>query len=161
MMPKLSLRASWHRWVVGLMAVVFMSVPMIDWVLYYLSPTTFVERAGADWKLLLDSQPTWVEGVWLVSIWAGLVGAVLLLFGHRWSWPLLAISAVALAADQAWLLLATDEGSALASAIVCLILAAFALYAWLMTNAGYMRGSETPVLHAAVLHNDRNGTAKP
>lgn len=142
------------------MAVLFMAVPMIDWVLYYFSPAAFVERAGTDWALLLQSQPIWVEVVWFVAIWAGLAGAILLLFGQRWSWPLLAISALALAADQAWLLLATDGGSALASAIVCLILAAFALYAWLMTKAGYMYGSETPVLHATDLHNDQDGTPK-
>lgn len=138
-MTKRSVRNSWHRWIVGLMAVLFTAVPTIDWVLYYFSPIAFVERAGSDWALLLDSQPMWVEVAWFVAIWAGLAGAILLLFGQRWSWPLLATSVLALAADQAWLLLATNEGSVLASTIVCLILAAFALYAWLMTKAGHMR----------------------
>ena len=159
-MSQPSIRTPWHRWVVGLLAIVFMSMPTIDWLLYYFAPTAFVERAGADWKLLLDSQPVWVEAVWFVSIWAGLAGAILLLVGHRWSWPLLAASAVALVADQAWLLLATDNGSTVASAVVCFILAAFALYAWLMSKAGYMRGAETPVLHTTVLHHDRAGTPK-
>ena len=159
-MPKPSIRTSWHRWVVGFMAVLFMALPTIDWVLHYFAPSVLIERAGADWAQLLDSQPVWVEAVWFVSIWAGLAGAILLLLGHRGSWPLLAISFVALAADQAWLLLATDKGSAVASAVVCFILAAFVLYAWMVTKAGHMRGAETPVLHASVLHNDRDGTPK-
>lgn len=138
-MPKQSIQTSWHRWVVGLMAILFMALPTVDWVLHYFAPNVLIERAGADWAQLLDSQPVWVEIAWFVSIWAGLAGAIMLLWGHRWSWPLLATSALALTADQAWLLLATEEGSALASAVVCLILAAFALYAWLMTKAGHMR----------------------
>lgn len=159
-MPKPTFRTSWHRWVVGLLAVLFMSMPTIDWVLHYFAPSVFIERAGTDWALLLNSQPIWVEVAWFVAIWAGSAGALLLLFGHRWSWRLLSASVLALAADQAWLLLATDGGSVLASAVVCLILAAFALYAWLMTIAGYMHGLKSPVLHTTDLQNERDGPPK-
>lgn len=83
------MKGSWHLWVVGLLALIWNGLGGLDHVM------TQVE--GDAWLANMDptevqmawfhAMPAWVDVVWGVGAWSGLLGAVLLLLRRRWALP--------------------------------------------------------------------------
>ncbi len=62
-------RTPWHLWVVGVLAVIWASVPTYDWVMFKLEDADFLAGLPADWKAVVQEQPLWVEVAWFFAIW--------------------------------------------------------------------------------------------
>lgn len=132
-------RTPWHLWVVGVLAVIWASVPTYDWVMFKLEDADFLAGLPADWKAAVLEQPLWVEVVWFFAIWGAVAGAVLLFARRRWAWPAFAVSAIALAVDQAYVVFMTTFGFSPQVLVLLIISALFALYAWWMAKRGVLR----------------------
>jgi hypothetical protein len=87
----------WHLWVMGLLALLWNGYGAY---LYLMSQTRnpgYMAQFTAEQQAYLDSYPMWMDAVWAVGVWGGVLGAVLLLLRMRWAvWAFMA-SVIALA----------------------------------------------------------------
>lgn len=76
--------------------------------LYYMRVT--IDRAAlpADQMRIFDATPAWVLAAFAIAVWIGLAGAILLVLRRRLAEPLLAVSLVALAAQNSAFLLVPE-----------------------------------------------------
>jgi hypothetical protein len=132
-------KRTWHVYAVGILAILLILGPAHDWIMFNTKNPAYLAGLESEWRAVLERQPVWVDAAWVVAIWGAVAGAILLLFRRRWAWVAFAASALALAADQTWLLLVTDQGSIIGSAIALLVFAMFAFYAWVMSKKGILR----------------------
>ncbi|HEV2122025.1 MAG TPA: hypothetical protein VGW38_04515 [Chloroflexota bacterium] len=107
----------------------------MDWLLIKASNEAHLAALPEEWRDVLDLQPIWVEVAWFGAVWGSVLGCILLLLRRRWAWPVLAAATVGIALDQAWLIVATDEGSIITSIVITGAFALFAFYAWAMKRA--------------------------
>lgn len=94
--------------VVGWIAVLWMSVAAVDYLLTQVAFAPYVAlftEAQADYFLGL---PLWLDALWAVGVWSGLAGAFCLLAGVRLSALLLAVSALGVVLLTVGLVLLTD-----------------------------------------------------
>lgn len=133
------MKTPWHLWVVGGLALLWVSYPAYDYVMMNTRNAAYLADVPADWQAMVFGQPLWVDIAWAVLILAALAGAVLLLLRRRWAWPALTLAFVALAADQAYVVFATAFGFSPQIPVLLGVSALFALYAWWMAKRGVLR----------------------
>ncbi|MDB5694979.1 MAG: hypothetical protein JWN21_522 [Sphingomonas bacterium] len=100
---------------------------------FHLTPQALAALSDYDRKLHTD-RATWFILVYGVAVWAGLLGALLLLFRRRLAPPLLVASLVAVIVMFGWMFLATDiiavKGvvTAMGFPIVIVVIGTFAIW---------------------------------
>lgn len=93
----------WHLWVIGVVALLFNAFGCYD---YYMSQTAnraYIESAVGGMGIDVDAAleyfanfPLWMDFIWAIGVWGGLLGAVLLLLRNKLAYPVWAVSLVAL-----------------------------------------------------------------
>ncbi|MCL4187247.1 MAG: hypothetical protein KJZ85_06530 [Rhodobacteraceae bacterium] len=134
----------WHLWPVALAAVAVFAALAVDYLLVRLGFETHVALVLAGAQADLGAHPLWVAVGWGATVWAGLVGAVMLMAREDGAAVALAfaflgavaVSGHVLASLPAPLTLdaVRSEGGALAA------LAAFSLLVWLYARVQKQRG---------------------
>jgi hypothetical protein len=129
----------WHLWVVGLTGLLLAAYPTWDWSMVQAGNEGHLAGLSEEWRAVLDRQPFWVDAAWFIAVWGFVLGCILLLLRRRWAWPVFAAAAVGIALDQAWLILATEEGAIVASIAITGAFVLFAFYSWAMSSRGVLR----------------------
>jgi hypothetical protein len=76
-------KAPWHLWLVGILAVLWNSVGVVDYVMTQLQNAAYM---SAFTQVQLDyfySQPMWVTISWGIAVWSSLIGSILLLMRKK------------------------------------------------------------------------------
>jgi hypothetical protein len=138
-------RRPWHVWLVGALILVVWSQGAWDWLMMTTRNAGYIANVPADWQALVFGQPWWVSVLWVVAVWGLLPGAIGLWMRRRWAVWALGAAAVALVLDQAYVYVLHPDAAAWRAqglafpAILCAVMAAFALYAWAMAKRGVLR----------------------
>ena len=73
------MKAPWHLWVVGVLALVWNGFGAMDYVLTRYDVTAYTAMMAPELKLALEAYPRWMDVVWALAVWLPLLGAILLL----------------------------------------------------------------------------------
>lgn len=139
-------RTPLHLWIVGLIAVLWNCFGVYDYLMSKLEGEPYFRQMGmTDAQIAyMNAFPLWMQIVWPIGVWGGLLGALLLLRRSRTAAPVFLISLVAFLLSLAYTYLLTD-GAALmgASATMQFVVLAgclfFAAYSRAMVKKGVLK----------------------
>ena len=127
-------RAPWHLWVVGLLAILWNGFGAYDHTMTISQGDAYLRPAleGMDWKgpqidayiAYYHAMPAWMMAVWVIGVWGGVLGGLLLLLRRRWATPVFVVS--------------------LAAFLVSV------LYTYVLSNGAEVSGAEYPFISAVI-----------
>jgi hypothetical protein len=139
--------APWWHWVVSVVALLWNGYGGYD---YWMSKTQgdayYRSQGATDAQIaFMHGYPMWMQVVYAIGIWGGVLGAVLLLIRSRYAVHSLAASLAAFVVSLIYTYFLSDGGKIQGQTGVimqCVILAScilFAWYAWAMAKRGVLR----------------------
>lgn len=137
----------WWHWVVSVIAVLWNGYGGYDYVMSKTQGATYYHQMGmTDAQIaFMNGYPFWMNVVYAIGIWGGVLGAVLLLVRSRFAFHALAASLAAFLLSLVYTY-GLSNGASLMSqpAIImqCVVLVgcvALAWYAWAMAKRGLLR----------------------
>ena len=137
----------WHLWVVGVVALLFNSIGVFDYVMSMTKGAEYMASAGMtpDQIAHYQGMPSWMTAVWAIGVWGALLASVLLLLRNKLAFPVFAVSLAAFLVSLVYTYGMTDGGEvmggqmAIASAVITILLLFFIWYSRLMTKRGVLR----------------------
>ena len=87
-----SVKAPWHLWVVGALALLWNSFGAFDYTMTETRNVDYLKGFTAEQLAYFQGFPKWVVGAWALSVWGGVAGSVAMLFRSRWAVPVFALS---------------------------------------------------------------------
>ena len=80
-------KTPWHVWLVGALGVLWNGYGAYDYSMSQTQGETYLRAAGMNDAQIAYFQalPTWMTGVWAIGVWAGVLGAILLLARSRFA----------------------------------------------------------------------------
>ena len=152
MQQAVSARTPAHVWIVGILSLLWGCFGAYDYTMTRMRNTDYIKSAmpGVDPNAALawvDSMPMYAQIGWGLGVWAGLLGAILLLMRSRWAVWSLALSFVGAVLGLGYQIalappLPGAHESAMTNAIPYVVIAvalALALYARAMEKRGVLR----------------------
>ena len=143
-MDTMTVKTPWHLWVVGALALLWNGYGGYDYVMTQTNNAAYLAQFTAEQRAYFDSYPMWMEAVWAVGVWGGVLGAVLLLLRMKWAFHAFLASLIAFAISVVYGQM--SDGAALMgttgvvfSAAIFLIGLGLTLYARAMTRKGVLR----------------------
>lgn len=119
----------WHVWLIGVVALLWNSMNLFD---YFMTITHFY------------SFPMWVDISWGLYVFAGLIGAVALLFRKRWAVSVFTLSLVAMVITSLYIFVTNglsvsgSAGELIFTAMTLVIAVALLLYALRLARKGVL-----------------------
>ena len=143
-MDTMTVKTPWHLWVVGALALLWNGYGGYDYVMTQTNNAAYLAQFTAEQRAYFDSYPMWMEAVWAVGVWGGVLGAVLLLLRMKWAFHAFLASLVAFAVSVVYG--QTSGGAAVMgttgvvfSAVIFLLGLGFVMYSRMMTRKGVLR----------------------
>ncbi len=91
----------WHHWPVALLTLLFYIAAAVDYVLARFG--VWADRHPEEWAAYVAGLPTWLDAIWSVTVWGGLLGAYLLWRRTRHAVLLLFLGAAGLIFMAVWM----------------------------------------------------------
>jgi hypothetical protein len=140
-------KAPWHLWLVGVIALLFNSVGVYDYLMTMTQGTVYLANAGFTPEQIAhyEAYPVWMTAVWAIGVWGAFVASVLLLLRRRYAWVVFAISLAAFLVNLLYNYVLTDggdllgSGMAITSAVITVLLIFFTWYSRMMANRSVLR----------------------
>ena len=136
-------KTPWHLWVVGIVSLVLNGFGCFDFTMTATRNEAYLSSYPAEMLDYWFAMPIWVWALWVIGVFGGFAGSVLLLLRRKLAFPL--FSASFLAAAISMLVGTLDknaprmEGASVISAVIVLIAALFAFYAWWLSRRDVLR----------------------
>jgi hypothetical protein len=142
-----TIKAPWHLWLVGVIAVLFNAIGVFDYVMSMAQGASYMASAGMTPAQIAHYQamPIWMTVVWTIGVWGAMLASVLLLLRNRLAFPVFAVSLAAFLVSLLYTYVLTDGGEimgpqmAIANVVITALLLIFIWYSWLMTKRGVLR----------------------
>jgi hypothetical protein len=90
-------RAPAHLWIVGVLGIIWNGFGVYDYLMSKLKGVDYFRQMGMTDAQIAFAQgyPVWMNAVWAIGVWGGLLGSVLLLLRRRAAAPVFAASLIA------------------------------------------------------------------
>ncbi len=153
-----SLKAPWHLWLVGVIAVLWNAYGGYDYTMSMTQGAAYMATSGMtpDQIRFYDAMPVWMTAVWAIGVWGGVVGSLLLLLRSKLAFPVFAVSFAAFLTSLVYVYGLNDgsevmgfimqDGVKVASSMIVIMnvviatgCALFTGYAFLMGKKGVLR----------------------
>ena len=84
---KMTTSTPWHLWAVGVVSLLWNGFGAYLYLMTRMQGAEFLSSMGAtqasiDWQA---SMPAWMNALWAIGVWGGVLGAVLLLTRMKWA----------------------------------------------------------------------------
>lgn len=76
-------RAPWHHWPMAILTMLFYLLAALDYVLSTLGIGAYTENFPAEFVAFVREMPVWLDVVWAVGVFGGLLGGYLLFRRNR------------------------------------------------------------------------------
>ena len=76
-MSDMTVKTPWHLWAVGAVALLWNSYGGYDYVMTQTNNAAYLAHFTAEQRAYFDSFPLWMEAVWAIGVWGGLLGGIL------------------------------------------------------------------------------------
>jgi hypothetical protein len=140
-------RTPWHVWLVGLIALLFNSIGVFDFVMSMAQGAKYLASVGMtpDQIAHYQQMPSWMTVVWAVGVLGAFVASILLLLRRKQAFFVFTLSLAAFAVNLLYTYVLTNGGAlmgqemAITSAVIAGLLALFSWYSRFMTLRGVLR----------------------
>ena len=146
-MTNAPLKTPWHIWVVGVVALLFNSIGVFDFVMSMAQGAEYQASAGMtpDQIAHYQQMPSWMTVVWAVGVFGAFLASILLLLRRKQAALAFIVSLAAFAVSLLYTYVLTNGGDvmgqqmAITSAVIAGLLAFFSWYSRFMTQRGVLR----------------------
>ncbi|WP_340692930.1 hypothetical protein [Hyphomonas sp.] len=136
-------KTPWHLWVVGVVSLLWNSFGCFDFTMTATRNEAYLSSYPAEMLDYWFAMPMWAWALWVIGVFGGFLGSVMLLLRRKIAFPL--FSASFLAATISMLVGTLDknaprmEGAGMMSAMIVIIAVLFAAYAWWLSRRDVLR----------------------
>lgn len=146
-MTNAPMKAPWHIWLVGLIALLFNSVGVFDFVMSMLQGAKYQASAGMtpDQIAHYQQMPSWMMVVWAVGVFGAFLASILLLLRRKQASLVFIVSLAAFLVSLLYTYVLTNGGAvmgqqmAITSAVIAGLLVFFSWYSRDMARRGVLR----------------------
>ena len=146
-MTNAPMKAPWHIWLVGLIALLFNSVGVFDFVMSMLQGAKYQASAGMtpDQIAHYQQMPSWMMVMWAVGVFGAFLASILLLLRRKQALPVFIVSLAAFLVSLLYTYVLTNGGAvmgrqmAITSAVIAGLLVFFSWYSRNMAQRGVLR----------------------
>jgi ABC-type transport system involved in cytochrome c biogenesis permease subunit len=136
-------KTPWHLWVVGVVSLLWNSFGCFDFTMTATRNAAYLEPYPPEMLDYWFAMPMWIWALWVIGVFGGFAGSVMLLLRRKLAFSL--FSASFLAAAISMLVGTLDqnaprmEGAGVMSFVIVVIAALFVAYAWWMSRRDVLR----------------------
>jgi hypothetical protein len=142
-----AVRAPWHLWVVGVIAVLFNAIGVFDFVMSMAQGAKYQASAGMTPAQIAYYQqmPGWMTGVWAVGVFGAFLASIFLLMRRKTAFGLFVVSLAAFLVDLLYMYVLSNgrdvigRQMATVNVVILALLAFFTWYAGAMGKRGVLR----------------------
>lgn len=146
-MTNTTARAPWHLWLIGVIALLFNSIGVFDFVMVMAQGAEYMASAGMTPQQIAHYQnmPVWMTAVWAIGVWGAFLASILLLLRRKLAFAVFVLSLAAFLISLLYTYVLTDGGAimgramAITSAVIAILLLFFSWYAHAMGKRGVLR----------------------
>ncbi len=146
-MSDAKVKSPWHLWLIGVIAVLFNSIGVFDFVMSMAQGAAYQASVGMTPEQISYSQemPGWMRIAWAVGVFGAFLASILLLVRSKLAMPSFVLSLAAFLVSLLYTYVLTDGGAimgqqmALTSAVITGLLVFFSGYSWFMFLRGVLR----------------------
>jgi hypothetical protein len=140
-------KTPWHIWLVGVIAVLFNSIGVFDFVMSMAQGAKYQASAGMtpDQIAHYQQMPSWMTVVWAVGVFGAFLASILLLLRRKQALLVFILSLAAFVVNLLYTYVLTNGGAvmgqqmAITSAVIAGLLVFFSWYSRFMTLRGVLR----------------------
>lgn len=140
-------KTPWHFWPVGIIALLFNAIGVIDFVMNLVQGPAYLASAGMTPEQVAHYQhlPGWMFAVWAVGVFGAFGASALLLMRRRQAAPVFGVSLAAFLLSLLHTYVLTDGGAVmgldqtLTSVVIAVLLLLFCIYARAQSARGVLR----------------------
>lgn len=85
-------KAPWHLWVVGILAVLWNAVGVLDYLMTETRNASYMSVFTPEQLAYFNGLPKWIIATWAIGVWGGLLGSLLILLQRRRAVQVLTVS---------------------------------------------------------------------
>jgi hypothetical protein len=142
-----TVKAPWHLWLIGVIAVLFNSIGVFDFVMSMTQGEQYMASAGMTPAQIAHyrDMPGWMTAVWAIGVWTAFIASILLLLRRKLAFPIFVLSLTTFLVSLLYTYVLTDGGPimgrnmAITSAVITILLVIFSWYSHAMTKRGVLR----------------------
>lgn len=143
-MNDMTVKTPWHLWAVGAVAALWNGYGGYDYVMTQTNNAAYLAQFTAEQRAYFDSFPLWMEAVWAIGVWGGVLGAVLLLLRSKWAFQAFLASLIAFAVSVVYGQMsgASDimgSTGTVMSGVIFILGLIFVMYSRMMIRKGVLR----------------------
>ena len=146
-MTDVKVKSPWHVWLIGIIAVLFNSIGVFDFVMSMAQGAEYQASAGMtpDQIAHYQEMPGWMTVVWAVGVFGALLASILLLVRRKLALPIFVLALAAFLTSLLYTYVLTGGGAimgqqmAITSAVIAGLLVFFSWYSWFMSVRGVLR----------------------
>lgn len=140
-------KAPWHLWLIGVIALLFNSIGIFDFVMAMAQGAKYMASAGMTPEQIAhyEGMPGWMIVVWAIGVWGAFLASILLLLRRKLAFAVFVLSLAAFLISLLYTYVLTDGGPimgpqmAITSAVIAILLLFFSWYAHAMGKRGVLR----------------------
>jgi hypothetical protein len=140
-------KTTWHLWLVGVVAVLFNSIGIFDFVMSMARGAEYMASAGMTPDQIAHylEMPSWMTVVWAVGVFGAFLASILLLLRRKLAFPVFVVSLAAFLVSLLYTYVLTNGGAvmgqvmAITSAVIAGLLVFFSWYSRFMAARGVLR----------------------
>ena len=141
------MKTPWHLWLVGVIAVLFNSIGVFDFVMSRAKGATYMASAGMtpDQIAHYQQMPGWMTVDWAVGVFGAFVASILVLLRKKLALPIFILSLAAFLVSLLYTYVLTNGGAimgqqmVITSAVITVLLVFFSWYSRFMAARGVLR----------------------
>jgi hypothetical protein len=141
------MKSPWHLWLIGVIAVLFNSIGVFDFVMSIAQGAKYQASAGMtpDQIAHYQQMPSWMTVFWAVGVFGAFLASILLLLRRKLALPIFVLSLAAFLVSLLYTYVLTNGGAimgqqmAITSAVIAGLLVFFSWYSRLMAVRGVLR----------------------
>ncbi|WP_297802960.1 hypothetical protein [uncultured Brevundimonas sp.] len=140
-----NVKAPWHLWAVGVITLLWNGFGASQWYMQVMKVRSYYADMTLEQVQFIQAQPVWVEIVFGVGVWTGVLGALMLLLRRKLAFNAFVASLIAVLANTVYMQVLTNGrelfgvGTLYAAIAVIVVAAASAAYAHFARSRGIIR----------------------
>ena len=146
-MTQTTVKVPWHLWVIGVIALLFNSIGVFDFVMNMTQGAKYLASSGMTPAQIAhyEEMPMWMTAVWAIGVFGAFLASILLLLRRKVAFGVFVLSLSAFVISLLYTYVLTNGGAvmgqqmAMVSAVIFVLLLLFCWYSHAMGKRGVLR----------------------